>query len=116
MYCVLDLFTYRYTRGSVQHGVNCVETSCGDCGLKATSVQVSGWGYQCTGGRGYQCTGGWGYQCTGGWGYQCTGGRGMQCHSPGGEKRGRHRQLGSPLDSTGASLLPTAGATQHIAS
>ena len=92
MYCVLDLFTYRYTRGSVQHGVNCVETSCGDCGLKATSVQVSGWGYP------------------------CTGGRGMQCHAPGGEKRGRHRQLGSPLDSTGASLLPTAGATQHIAS
>ena len=35
---------YRYTRGWVPHGVNCVGTSCGDCGLKATSVQVSGWG------------------------------------------------------------------------
>ena len=61
MYCILHVgvlycmsnkevtFVCRCTRGWAQCGVNCVGTSCGDCGLKAISAQV----------RGRGCAGGW---------------------------------------------------------
>ena len=48
LYCMSNkevTFVCRYTRGWVQCGVNCVGTSCGDCGLKAISAQVRGRGW-----------------------------------------------------------------------